>query len=573
MTLKLQNNIGKNSFIEKRTEVDLIKLVEKIISANETYFENNMDEKGIFLNIPFAPRLFESLLLASYIKRYHLELSSSIEDMLEKVTNEVFVTSESGLDVNIQYQLLILYHGLNINIEHWLKLFTGLLREAFDIDTLENYQRKLLIFLISSLFISINNEKSFDFLLKNIQFLMTEYQKGKQKKKDHANNWNVVYPFLVKMFITQHTDELIQLANLVFNLQSPNGSFFQNHTTTLIILHVFKFLHIDSIHDSFNKKALLAESYVLKYSTEGLSILPSMNHYNTILLNSFKALLTKQVPFNRHLVDRLIFLQNSDGGWGVIENASSDFDMTSLTILFLFEFFQKFGGQDIEEAINRSLTTYYQKVKKKNGSFVTYIGSNDSLTEMTARGILIATVLANYLPGDEAFETVKEGLIWLNSKQTEEGYFRDQSYSFSKIYPLTQIIIALYFIKESKNDIFEDKELNKLINNLEQRIFLFLMNIQNEDGTFGANIKTKFISEQQSTIYGLMSLSLLKPNSIQLKLTLQYFINHLLDDDYVIRNSYPEGTGPRPLRYNDLSHGTLFGLLAMYCVLLAFKKR
>ena len=97
------------------------------------------------------------------------------------------------------------------------------------------------------------------------------------------------------------------------------------------------------------------------------------------------------------------------------------------------------------------------------------------------------------------------------------------------------------------------------------------MNNQNDDGTFGADIKTKFISEQQSTIYALITLSLLKPQSSQLKLTLQYFITHLLDNDYLIRKSYPEGTGPRPLRYNDLTHGTLFSLLAMYCILNAFQ--
>ena len=303
MPIKFQNIISNTNFIEKKDDDNIGKIVEKIIIANEAYFENNMDKNGVFLNIPFAPRLFESLLLASYIKRYNPDLSYSIEEMIEKVTNEVFITSESGLDVNIQYQLLMLYRGIDVNIDHWLKLFTGLLREAFDSDTLENYNRKLLIFLISSLFISINNENFFHVLLQKIQVIIVDYQKGKHKSKDHANNWNVVYPFLMKMVMTDHSDELIQLANLILNLQSPDGSFFQNHTTTLIVLHVFKFLYIDTLHESFKKKILLTEAYVLKYATEGLSILPSMNHYNTILLYSLKALLTKHVPFNRLVVD------------------------------------------------------------------------------------------------------------------------------------------------------------------------------------------------------------------------------------------------------------------------------
>jgi hypothetical protein len=571
MTIKLENISRNLSTTERKADPDTIKVIEEIIFATEIYFEGNMDESGIFLNIPFAPRLFESLLLGSYINRYYPEKNETIKTMIEKVTDEVLMTSESGLDVNIQYQLLILYNALEINMVHWLKLFTGLLREAFDIDTVENYQRKLLIFLISSLFISINNENAFNFLLQKIQEIMLGYQKGKEIKKDLTNNWNVIYPFLVKMFITQDTDEQKQLTKRVLNLQSPNGSFFQNHTTTLIVLHVLKFLNIEKLHEEFKKRITLTEVYILKYSDEGLSILPSMNHYNTILLYSLKALLTRQIPFNRLCVDKLLYLQNSDGGWGVIENTSSDFDMTSLTVLFLHKFHKIFGGQDIEEAINRSLTNYYQAVRKKNGSFVTYIGSNDSLTEMTARGILIATVLSNHFSIENTFEIVKEGLIWLNRQQNDEGYFNDQSYSYSKLYPLTQVALSIHFVKESKNNLYADNEIRYLVNNLEQRMFLFLMNMQNADGSFGATFKTKYISEQQSTIYSLITLSLLNHQSIQHKLTFNYFINNLLDSDNVIRKSYPEGTGPRPIRYNDLSHGSLFSLVAMYSLIKVLK--
>ena len=571
MTLRIKGILKNSNIFEKKIIMDNIEVIEEIIIANETYFEKNMDEKGIFLNIPFAPRLLESLLLASYIKRYHSEKNKSIDTMIEKVTNEVLVTSESGLDVNIQYQLLILYRAQEINIEHWLKLFTGLLREAFVIDTIENYQRKLLIFLISALFISINNRKAFPFLLQNIQKILFGYQKEKKKHKDQANNWNQIYPFLVKLFITQDPEEQIQLTKLILNLQSPEGSFFQNHTTTLIVLHTLKYLSVENLLGEFKERIRLIEVYILNYSDDGLSVLPSMNHYITILLFSLKALLTKRVPLNRLLINKLLYLQNTDGGWGVIGNASSDFDMTSLTVLYLFEFHSVFGGQDIEEAIHRSLTNYYQAVRKKNGSFVTYIGSNDSLSEMTARGILLATVLKDYFSTEDTFEIVKEGLIWLNNQQNEEGYFNDQSYSYSKIYSLTQVALSLYFVKESKENLYANKEIGYLINNLEQRMFLFLMNMQNEDGTFGSTIKTKYISEQQSTIYGLITLSLLNHQSTQHKLTLNYFINHLLDKNNVVHKSFPEGTGPRPIRYNDLSHGSLFSLLAMYCLLKVFK--
>ena len=565
MAINLQGT-SKNIPNAVKSESAKIKVIEDIIFATESYLFDHLDQKGVFLDISFAPRLLESLLLASYIKKYYPGQNHPIDIMIEKVTDEVLTTSDSGLDVNIQYQMLTLYRASEINMDHWVKLFSGLLREAFEIDTKENYERKILIFFVSALFISINKDKSFNYLLQKIQKMMADYQKEKKKNVDRSNNWNVIYPFLVKLFITQDIDKKTQITDLILNSQSSNGSFFQNHTTTLIILHSLKFLDVETLHESFKKKLSLAEDYVLKYSNVGLSILSSMSHYNTVLLYSFKALWTRQVPSNRLLVNELLHLQHADGGWGVIAEASSDFDMTSLTLLYLNEFHQNFGGQDIEEAIIRSLTNYYQAVRK-NGSFVTYIGSEDPLSEMTARGILLASVITNYFSDESVFEIVKEGLMWLNVQQNKEGYFNDQSYSFSKIYSIAQVAISLYFIKKSKIDLYADKEIRKLVNNLEQRMFLFLMNIQNPNGTFGATVKTQFIAEQQSTIYGLIALSCLNHQSVQHKLTYNYFINHLRDNDNVIRKSYPEGTGPRPLRYNDLSHGPLFSLIAMYCLL------
>ncbi|MFX1256214.1 MAG: prenyltransferase/squalene oxidase repeat-containing protein [Promethearchaeota archaeon] len=529
--------------------------LREVLKSNEQFLNSNVDKKGV-IGIPFAPRLLESILLASYFKLYFPESASRYNKMVIEVTKKTFDHPVApATDLNIQERLLNLYFDEPENLERWYTFYQGLVRDALKTDVFYNQIRKSIIFDVIALFSSPNRstQKKFWIMFQDQLRQLLPYFEGISESGKQVN-WNKTYPYLFTL-INPNTEKDIALRALekLFALQNSNGTWFGHHTLTLLILHTIRFKEFE-LSDLVKEGLEKAESYLRRYLDCGLSVLEGMGIFNTLLYHSMRALFTHEDP-PLCLIETLIKYQDNRGGWQFSFEANfSDMDVTSLALYLLFHWWHKTHDPRIDTAINRAIG-FISSVRQKDGSFIMYPEATEPLAEMTARGIMVAALLpSKFILKKERFQIITRGLAWLMKKQDKKGFFEDQSYSFSKFYSLSQVALCLFSLERSPYITLEP--FKEVIVTIRAKIINYLSENQNSDGSYGSQ---RPYAEQQSTAYAAFAWALVQPYSKNHVKTLSYLLSTMKRP----AKSYPEGTGPRPIRYNDLAHGAIFSHMAI----------
>ncbi|MFX1538149.1 MAG: prenyltransferase/squalene oxidase repeat-containing protein, partial [Promethearchaeota archaeon] len=207
---------------------------------------------------------------------------------------------------------------------------------------------------------------------------------------------------------------------------------------------------------------------------------------------------------------------------------------------------------------------YVFSVQQEDGSFIMYPEATEPLVEMTARGIILASLFpSEFMTRKERERIIGRGLIWLVKNQTEKGFFEDQSYSWAETYPISQVALSLFFLERSPY--VDSKPYISTIDAIKDKIIEYLKKAQNVDGSYSSHQNLLRDGEQQSTAYAVFTWTLLEPGSDSLIRAINYLISLQRPDRPA--QSYPEGTGPRPIRYNDLAHGPIFVSIALLTTL------
>ncbi len=558
----------------------------------ETMIHQHVEKESGILKLGFAPRLLETILLASYHELYSLNPSSTetraarrfqMEHVLEAVKRETLdPLIFPFIDLNIQNLLLTVYQNTSSDdVIHWFLLYNSLLQVLFSKDSLENQLRKLLGFNLIALFSTADldiREQLLDSLLSIGDFLETDSSFSAQVETKIMNfeehpPWHQLY-HVIFFFLWFHLknkifgkkdapieeNTKIKIKNLLSylqRLQDVDGSWQKNNLLTLLLLHVMRFC---KIQDSFPNQVMpmiqKAEQYLHQYTTTGLSVLPSQELYNTALFFGMRFYFTGKKP-PKNTVESLLKAQHDDGGIKFHQDiAFSDFDTTGFAILTMLARWLETKDPRIEKSLSRCVA-YTWKIRKPDGSFPLYASAKESLPEMTARAVMVSAILPPIFIDDDARRTIiSDGLKNLVNLQNSDGSFDYTAYSASMLYPISQAALAHHFVSQSPfidaSDYFEP------LNILKRRMLRYLTRYQNVDGSYNSIPFKMSFGEQQSTSYAILSWALLQPHSPE----------HLKALNWLSRftekgiRSFPEGTGPRPIRYNDLSHGPIFACLS-----------
>lgn len=299
-----------------------------------------------------------------------------------------------------------------------------------------------------------------------------------------------------------------------------------------------------------------AEKKLASYLNTGISVLPSQELYNTALFFGLRFYFTGVLP-PQATIKTLLEAQHKDGGIKFhLDIKFSDFDTTGFAVLSILPWWIQTKKEKLELALKRCID-YLLLIRNEDGSFPLYAKAKETLPEMTARAIMVTSILPpNLINEDKRHYIIESALEDLIAKQNEDGTFNYHAYSASKLYSMSQAALALHFLKYSP--FIDDSKYISMSNTIKERILNYLANCQNIDGSYNAIPFNLAHGEQQSTAYAILAWSSLKPWSDAHFRALNW-LSHFTKDNI---RSYPEGTGPRPIRYNDLSHGPIFVYLA-----------
>ncbi len=549
----------------------------------EEIIKKHVEESTGILKLGFSPRLLETILLSSY---YHLYLPDRRfpREVLEIVRKETLDPSIfPSLDMNIQDLLYTLHHDSSKdNIDQWFLLYNSLLQSLFRNDNFENQRRKLLAFNIIALFSTTNQvvqQAMLDRLLNLVAYLDPDSifsTKTTIKTKNPRKHppWHLLYYIVffllwsylksemlgkdLKLIDQKYETKLRDFLGYLEELQDPDGAWQKNNLLTLLLLHVLRFCQM---HERFPNQVTplmtKAEKYLeSNYLMSGLSVLPSQELYNTALFFGSRFYFTGLLP-PKTTVNTLLSAQHEDGGIKFHQHIKfSDFDTTGFSILTFLPAWLETEDLMLEKALKKCVD-YMWNIRKDDGSFPLYAHASETLPEMTARALMVSAILPpTFIEEQIREQIITDGLDNLLILQNDDGSFNYNAYSASMLYPISQVALALHFLNISP---FVDATQHAPISNeIKYRILSYLKRCQNPDGSYNVIPFKMSYGEQQSTSYAILSWASLQPRTPHHIKALNWL---LLFTKNGIR-SFPEGTGPRPIRYNDLSHGPIFVYLA-----------
>ncbi|MHA1974019.1 MAG: prenyltransferase/squalene oxidase repeat-containing protein [Candidatus Hodarchaeales archaeon] len=540
--------INNNNMPQLREIKSKIKIIRELIESKNS---------GDYIEFNYEPRLLESILLLSYGELYYprTEFTRGLRRKLPVIKKQTF--SKDILydnDLKLQGLLLELYYlGQSSDkvqdlIVGWYKRYRNVLEEIFpphDND-FKKYYRKLLSFSLIALF-SIPDKGSRKILEK---ILMEMVSKTKISRSHIASldSWRKVYYYLFYCLRNPNATDTAEILEELFLLQVENGSWNNNNLLTLLVVHTIKYAKFDEIYSIIVKEGLLrAEEYLFSHK-DGITVLDSQGIYNSVLYYFMRLYiegLSPPVEFTTFLTN----IQNVDGGWSLLPEMSlSDVDTTVFAMALLFPELQKNS-----ESIRKGLE-FIKKVSK-DGVYSLYSNSDEQLPEMIARVIILYCLLpATFISEGDRSRLISLALKDLVKCQREDGTFVSYAYSFSILYGISQASLAIYFLRHSPYFTL-DPEMDELICKMENKIINYLKISMNANGSYSAKLGAFPQGEQQSTCYACISHALLRPDTTDHIKTLNWLFKFIK-----VRGiqSYPEGSGPRPIRYNDLSHGPIF---------------
>ncbi len=570
----------------KISNAGLLGQISSQVVVVERIIKKHLDNKSGILKLGFAPRLLETILLSSYFRLYHSSDHGKehFQQLLERVKEETMNPSILPfIDLNLQDLLLTLHQNVqNRDMIPWFLLYNSLLQAIFQNDTIDNKRRKMLAFNIIALFSAPNQEMQKSILnqLAGFGAHVDDESSIFRKLESSLNNvqddppWHWLYHaifyllwvHLKRNFHGKRIDQmnptlsgsLERILLQLQKLQDPDGVWQKNHLLTLLLLHVIRFSDLDKI---FPERAVpmvaRAESYLNNYLSSGLSVLPNQELYNTSLYFGLRFYFTGLPPPST-VINALLSAQHEDGGIKFHHDIIfSDFDTTGFAMMSMLPSWIETRDEMMENALKKCIK-YMLQIRKEDGSFPLYAKAKESLPEMTARAIMVSSIVPPILMDDNVrFDIIASGIRNLVKQQDDDGTFKYNAYSASELYPISQASLALHFMDHSP--FLDNSILTSERRTIKKRILAYLNRCQNNDGSYSAMPYHFQQGEQQSTSYAILSWASLDPGTRAHERALRWLLQHVENN---VR-SFPEGTGPRPIRYNDLSHGPIFAYLAL----------
>ncbi|MHA1214804.1 MAG: prenyltransferase/squalene oxidase repeat-containing protein [Candidatus Hodarchaeales archaeon] len=513
---------------------------------------------GEYIEFGYEPRLLESILLLTYSELYYSDskFTLALRNKLPTIKNQTF--NKDILyddDMRLQGLLLELYYlgqssqeSINHQIINWYEKYREVLEKIFpphDND-FKKYYRKLLSFSLIALF-SIPNKKSRK-ILENILLKMVNKTNISRNHISNLDSWRKVYYYLFYCLRNPDSTDIAEILEELFLLQVENGSWNNNNLLTLLVVHTIKYTKFDEIYSVIVKEGLeQAEEYLFSHQ-DGITVLDSQGIYNSVLYYFMRSYFEGKLPSEK-FTDFISKIQNKDGGWSLLPKMSlSDVDTTVFAMALLFSQSHKYY-----ESIKKGMK-FIERISN-DGVYSLYSNSDEQLPEMIARVIILYSLLPpNFISHSDRQKHIRLALRDLIKCQREDGTFISYAYSFSILYGISQAALAIYFLRHSPY--YEpDPEIDKSLSEMERKIVKFLEIAKNENGSYSAKPGVFSQGEQQSTCYACMSHALLRPGTSTHTKALNWLLNFIESRGV---QSYPEGSGPRPIRYNGLSHGPIF---------------
>ncbi|NHJ02526.1 MAG: hypothetical protein EAX86_10350 [Candidatus Heimdallarchaeota archaeon] len=581
MEFQISDQPDKRPKPEELFDQPFIQLFKQILDRASQLIHSHIEKSSSFVEFGYEARLLESLLLASYFTLYTPEKATISEETLIQIARQTNNPSIlSFLDQHLQNSLFNLYYicsenftsdSLSRKVDAWISEYNSILADLFKTDAeegdLKRYFRKILSFNLLALYTSPDDqvkERIYSFLTSISAKLNVS-----GVNLEEIDVWRRVYYYLFLLIVGKQNNDssLIQSNYLrdLFELQSNDGTWQKNQFLTLLVLHTVKYFALSTKYPDLIQHGIHKSEVYLSRKEGGLSVLNSMKLYNSSLFFFFKWLFEgNQPPFST--IISLLTSQNEDGGWPLQpQMLLSDVDTTIFVMLTLLPYYHT--KEEIMKAINRGLK-FIRRTSRDDGGSSMYLHSTETLAEMTARLVMLYALLPPTLINEEMrIKMINSAFLNLLESQEEDGSFKYCAYSFSDIYPLSQIAIAIYLVQVSPFTKGTSFEAQTTI--LKTRILDCLMTSVNTDGGYSPKLHISSKSEQQSTCYAAIIWALLDPSN-------PLFEKSLLWLQYLTKGqmkSFPEGTGPRPIRYNDLAHGPIFIYLSMACFLFSHEPK
>jgi len=564
------NKSFKNTKYSPNINGNFLKTLKNILERSRSLIESKKEPITSFVEFEFEPRLLESLLLISYFDLY-----SAINPInVKEIINDTFITTNNPLilnflDLNIQNLLLRLYNmkselftsiSLQREVSMWIDDYQNLLSELFMSDleqgNLNQYSRKILFFNLLATYITADIRVK-KILNDNLVHLSSKISSTEQDFDSH-DVWQRVYYILLYIIVKWNSyslpSNLTVILRKLLDLQSDNGTWQKNHFLTLLVIHTLRYFQLDKAYPELIPRIKQAENYLLMRNS-GLSVLDSRRIYNSVVFYFYRWLFEGELP-PLDLVSSLLISQNNDGGWPYQPNMLlSDVDTTIFVLLTLIPYSQQL---DVMKYILHGLNFIQRTVQERDYSRFLFMSEITPI--ITAHLIMLYTLLpSDFIKQKERKKLIMDLLNTLIQSQLTHTLFKNSVFSFSEIYPISQVALAIFTTTTSP--ITKDLDFYNRITTLKHQFHTFLEQIKNLDGGCRPKREIQSPSEQQSTCYAIITWALLEPTNIQLFKAWNWLKESM---DGEIR-SFPEYTEPHPIRYNDLIHGPLYVYLASVC--------
>lgn len=541
--------------------------VNRLRDEVRSLIEGNEQDHGI-IEFGFAPRLLETLLQASYLVQYIPGGERFVREnkLVEKSYDATF-TRDVGKapDQQLQYLLLELFNidsqwlDVRSYLQSWLERYDAILEtlfEPFDLDQTK-YVRKIVTFYLVALFMCVDPQVRKllrQFLFKKVsQHNPSSYREQIQT----ADSWRRIYYYLFYFLTNSSNDpETSSMLENLFNLQNRDGSWQKNNFLTLVVVHSLKFLELENVFPDSQQFVLKTESYLLSHKS-GMSVLDSMAIYDTAMYYLFRLVFEGVLPHER-FVSYLIHAQLPDGGWAHQPDIQlSDIDTTVFVLLLLLP---SYHDSEVVRVVVRDGVQFLNAMEN-DGNVGMYLNEDgEILPEMIARALMLVSYLPPELITDEErVRRVMTYLCRLKELQDPSGPFKYFAYSYSDLYAILQVQLAFLFLKHSHH--CQEMHYNRYTDPVEEKFRTYLKCHQNNNGSYSAFSFPQ--GEQQSSLYALLTLTLLNMGQEQKRAA--QWVTEFVSQKGV--QSYPEGTGLRPIRYNDLSHGPIFLYMSLSATL------